>query len=116
LGNGILSKNRHDDESILAARERVVQAERAEAEADRARQQAQNAVHQARLEVKRLEQEAEIQAKLAQHKVDSSKAISKRAKPLGRKFLYLDHDSNINLYRPRSFLSRVDGIVEDGGN
>lgn len=79
-----MSKHRHDDESIIGARERVVAAERAEADADRARQQAATAVHSARLEVKRLEKEAEVQARLAKHKAESSRAISQRAKPLGR--------------------------------
>ena len=62
-------------------------AEGAERDADRALLAARAAVRDARQEVKRLEREAAEEARLAKLKQSQAKNISKRAKPLGRKFI-----------------------------
>ena len=50
--------HRHEDPSIVTARERVLSAEAAERDADRALVQARAAVREAREHIKRLEREA----------------------------------------------------------
>jgi len=82
-GGGLLSRH-HDDPSIVGARQRVMDAERAEKEADAALFAAKNAVRQAREHVKHLEREAAEDARLAKIKQHQARDISKRAKPLGR--------------------------------
>lgn len=83
-GTSILHRNRHEDPSIAAARERVFAAERAERDADLALQQARVSVRDARDHVKRLELEAEAEAKAARLKQGQAKDLGRRAKPLGR--------------------------------
>ncbi|OJJ48153.1 hypothetical protein ASPZODRAFT_1530025 [Penicilliopsis zonata CBS 506.65] len=80
-----LSRN-HDDPSISAAKDQVFRAEAAEKEADKALVASRRAVHEARDHVKRLEREAAEEARLAKIKQSQAKSISKRAKPLGRKY------------------------------
>jgi len=82
-----LLHRRDEDPSIIAARERVIAAETAEREADKALVMAKAAVREAREHVKRLEREAAEEARRAQIKQNQAKSISKRAKPLGRRFL-----------------------------
>ncbi|KAL2416848.1 hypothetical protein ABEF95_009043 [Exophiala dermatitidis] len=81
---GLFNRQSAEDPSIVDARQRVAQAERAEHEADRALVQARAAVRDAREHVKVLEQEAAEEARLAKIKQQNAKDISKRAKPLGR--------------------------------
>ncbi|KAG9777201.1 hypothetical protein KCU88_g4561, partial [Aureobasidium melanogenum] len=81
---GLFNRHSAEDPSIVDARQRVAQAERAEQEADRALVQARAAVRDARAHVKVLEQEAAEEARLAKIKQQNAKDISKRAKPLGR--------------------------------
>ncbi|KAK5070180.1 hypothetical protein LTR64_002017 [Lithohypha guttulata] len=76
----------HEDPSIMAARERVQAAERAERDADFALQQARNSVRDAREHVRRLELEAEAEAKAAKMKSAQARDLNRRAKPLGSKF------------------------------
>ncbi|KAF3396607.1 hypothetical protein DPV78_007414 [Talaromyces pinophilus] len=78
----------HEDPSISAAREQVVLAETAERDADRALVAARQAVRDAREHVKRLEAEAKEEARLAKIKQDQARSISKRARPLGRKYTF----------------------------
>ncbi|TVY17241.1 hypothetical protein LARI1_G004233 [Lachnellula arida] len=66
------------------ARERVQNAEAAERDADRALIQARAAVKEARAHVKKIEQEAAEEARLARIKQEQASSISKRAQPLGR--------------------------------
>lgn len=80
-GNGPLEM----DPSIVAARERVMSAETAEREADRALMAARESVRQAREHVRRLELEAEEEARRAKIKQYHAKEVSKRGKQLGRK-------------------------------
>ncbi|GAB1312504.1 Casein kinase substrate phosphoprotein PP28 domain-containing protein [Madurella fahalii] len=80
-GNGAIAGM---DPSILQARERVMAAEAAEREADRALIAARESVRQAREEVRRLELEAEEEARLAKIKQQQAKEVSKRGKQLGR--------------------------------
>jgi hypothetical protein len=85
----LLSKfgNRDEmDPSIVQARERVFGAEAAEREADRALMAARESVRQAREEVRRLELEAEEEARLAKIKQHHAREVSKRGKQLGRKY------------------------------
>lgn len=85
---GLLSKfggNDHMDPSIVQARERVMGAEAAEREADRALVAARESVRNAREHVRRLELEAEEEARLAKIKQHQAKDISKRGQLLGRK-------------------------------
>lgn len=85
---GLLSKfggNDRMDPSIVQARERVMGAEAAEREADRALIAARDSVRNAREHVRRLELEAEEEARLAKIKQHQAKDISKRGKQLGRK-------------------------------
>ncbi|MCJ1289789.1 hypothetical protein MMC34_001322 [Xylographa carneopallida] len=78
--------HRSEDPSITAARQRVAGAEAAERDADQARFQARAAVRNAREQVKVLEKEAAEEARLAKIKQNQAHSISKRAKPLGRKW------------------------------
>ncbi|KAH8816685.1 hypothetical protein F5884DRAFT_896437 [Xylogone sp. PMI_703] len=80
----VLHRRSDEDPSISAARDRVFSAEAAERDADRALQQARQAVRLAREHVRKLEQEAAEEARLAKIKQDQAASISKRAKPLGR--------------------------------
>ncbi|OIW31267.1 hypothetical protein CONLIGDRAFT_669066 [Coniochaeta ligniaria NRRL 30616] len=85
--SGLLSKfggGDHMDPSIVQARERVIGAEAAEREADRALMAARESVRNAREHVRRLELEAEEEARLAKIKQHQAKDISKRGKQLGR--------------------------------
>ena len=72
------------DPSIAEARERVMQAETAEREADRALMAARESVRQARDHVRRLEMEAEEEARRAKIKQHQAREVSKRGKQLGR--------------------------------
>ncbi|KAM7197936.1 hypothetical protein V8F20_006384 [Naviculisporaceae sp. PSN 640] len=72
------------DPSIVAARERVMTAESAERDADRALMAARESVRQAREHVRRLELEAEEEARRAKIKQYHAKEVSKRGKQLGR--------------------------------
>ncbi|KAF3386807.1 hypothetical protein F1880_001692 [Penicillium rolfsii] len=83
--HGLLHRT-HEDPSIIAAREQVLRAETAEREADKALIASRKAVKEARDHVKLLEREAAEEARLAKIKQSQAKSISKRAKPLGRKF------------------------------
>ena len=74
----------HEDASIVDARQRVANAEAAERDADRALIQARAAVRDARAHVKRLENEAAEEARLAKIKQKQAANLGKRAKPLGR--------------------------------
>ncbi|KXX82330.1 hypothetical protein MMYC01_201314 [Madurella mycetomatis] len=80
-GNGAIAGM---DPSILQARERVMAAETAEREADRALMAARESVREARDQVRRLELEAEEEARLAKIKQQQAKEVSKRGKQLGR--------------------------------
>ena len=73
------------DPSIVQARERVMKAEASEREADRALMAARSSVRDAREHVRRLEIEAEEEARLAKIKQHQAKDIGKRGKQLGRK-------------------------------
>ncbi|KAK6580021.1 hypothetical protein PZA11_007729 [Diplocarpon coronariae] len=77
--------HRKEDPSILAARERVVKAEKMEKEADFALIAARTAVREARAHIKMLEKEAKQEARLAKIKQTEAKSISKRGHGLGRK-------------------------------
>ncbi|GLB37786.1 hypothetical protein LshimejAT787_0408370 [Lyophyllum shimeji] len=72
------------DPTILAARQKVTDAEEAEKEADRALSQARNMVKEARGHVKILEQEAMEDARRAKAKQAEAKIVGKVAKGLGR--------------------------------
>lgn len=85
-GLGGIFHRRTEDPSITAARQRVAAAENAEREADRALIAARNSVREAKEHVKALEREAAEEARLAKIKQHEARDISKRAKPLGRKF------------------------------
>jgi len=80
---GLLSRH-HEDASIVGARERVMQAERAEREADKSLIAARQAVRAAREHVKHLEREAKEEARLAKIKQGQAASLSKRGKALGR--------------------------------
>ena len=77
------------DPSIVAARERVMSAEAAERDADRALMAARESVRQAREHVRRLELEAEEEARRAKIKQYHAREVSKRGKQLGRKWTCL---------------------------
>jgi len=81
FGNG----NADLDPSIVQARERVMLAEGAEREADRALVAARESVREAHDHVRRLELEAEEEARRAKIKQHQARDISKRGKQLGRK-------------------------------
>ena len=80
------------DPSIVQARERVIGAESAERDADRALMAARESVRQAREHVKRLELEAEEEARRAKIKQYHAREVSKRGKQLGRKLPSRSHD------------------------
>ncbi|KAK0654851.1 hypothetical protein B0T16DRAFT_383863 [Cercophora newfieldiana] len=80
FGNG----NADLDPSIVQARERVMGAEAAERDADRALIAARESVREAREHVRRLELEAEEEARRAKIKQYQARDISKRGKQLGR--------------------------------
>ncbi|CZT10405.1 uncharacterized protein RAG0_14899 [Rhynchosporium agropyri] len=73
-----------EDASIVAARERVLLAERREKEADQALAIARTAVRDARESVKLLEKEAKEEARLAKIKQSQASSLSKREHGLGR--------------------------------
>lgn len=81
-------RNKYEDPSITAARERVTAAEQAERDADIALQQARLSVRDARDHVNRLVAEAEAEAKAARLKQGQAQDLGRRAKPLGRKLSY----------------------------
>ncbi|KAK3342092.1 hypothetical protein B0T25DRAFT_586144 [Lasiosphaeria hispida] len=81
FGNGSLSEV---DPSIVQARERVMSAEAAERDADRALLAARESVRQASEHVRRLELEAEEEARRAKIKQYQAREVSKRGKQLGR--------------------------------
>ncbi|KAF9063430.1 hypothetical protein BDP27DRAFT_1232179, partial [Rhodocollybia butyracea] len=70
--------------SVMAARQKVSDAEESEKAADRALQQARNHVKEARDHVKFLEKEAEDDAHRARLKQAEAKIVSKSARGLGR--------------------------------
>jgi hypothetical protein len=72
------------DPSIVQARERVLGAEAAERDADRALIAARESVRQAREHVKRLELEAQEEARRAKIKQYHAREVSKRGQQLGR--------------------------------
>lgn len=72
------------DPSIVAARERVIGAEAAEADADRALAVARSQVRDAREQMRALEDELKEEARRAKIKQHQAKDISKRGKGLGR--------------------------------
>jgi len=74
-----------EDPAITAARQRVIDAEAAEGEADRALMAARNAVAEAKAIVRRLEEEAAEEARLARIKQEQAAKLGERAQPLGRK-------------------------------
>ena len=74
-----------EDPAITAARQRVIDAEAAEREADRALMAARNAVAEAKAMVRRLEEEAAEEARLARIKQEQAAKLGERAEPLGRK-------------------------------
>lgn len=74
-----------EDPAITSARKRVIDAEAAEREADHALMTARNAVAEAKAIVKRLEQEAAEEARLARIKQEQAAQLGERAQPLGRK-------------------------------
>ena len=80
------------DPSIVQARERVIGAEAAERDADRALMAARESVRQARDHVKRLELEAEEEARRAKIKQYHAREVSKRGKQLGRKLPSCRHN------------------------
>lgn len=81
FGNGAIADM---DPSIVAARERVMNAEAAERDADRALIAARESVREAREHVRRLELEAQEEARRAKIKSAQAKEMSKRGKQLGR--------------------------------
>jgi len=91
-GNGAGNGNGHrsffggssKDPSVTAARERVKLAEQAEKAADVALLEARKAVTEARDHVRRLELEADEDARLAKLKQTEAHGISKSAKGLGK--------------------------------
>ena len=90
-GGGLLSKlGRSDkdvDPSILEARQRVIDAEKAEAEADRYLEQARMRVREAHAHMKRVEAEAEEDARRARLKQKHAREVTQRGKGLGREYL-----------------------------
>lgn len=82
FGNG--NNSAELDPSIVQARERVMSAEAAERDADRALMAARESVRQAHEHVKRLELEAQEEARRAKIKQYHAREVSKRGKQLGR--------------------------------
>ncbi|KAK3372230.1 hypothetical protein B0H63DRAFT_527081 [Podospora didyma] len=81
FGNGSIAEM---DPSIVQARERVMSAEAAERDADRALIAARESVRIAREHVRKLELEAEEEARLAKIKQYHAREVSKRGHQLGR--------------------------------
>ncbi|KAF8893450.1 hypothetical protein BD779DRAFT_1506321 [Infundibulicybe gibba] len=79
-----MGNNHGKDPTILAARQKVTDAEAAEKEADRALMQARAMVQEAREHVKILEREASEDARRAKAKQAEAKLVSKTASGLGR--------------------------------
>jgi len=79
-----MGRDRHQDSTILAARQKVTDAEDAEKDADRALIQARSMVREAREHVDILEREAREDAKRAKAKQAEAKVVSKSARGLGR--------------------------------
>ncbi|KAK1222766.1 hypothetical protein PQX77_014375 [Marasmius sp. AFHP31] len=73
-----------NDPSIMGARQKVEEAERAEREADQALNLARASVREARDHVKFLEKEAADDARRAKAKQAEAKVVSKTARALGR--------------------------------
>ncbi|KAJ3749599.1 hypothetical protein DFH05DRAFT_1457358 [Lentinula detonsa] len=74
----------HNDPTIMAAREKVADAEESEKAADRALQQSRASVKAAKDHVRFLEREAEDDAHRARLKQAEAKVVSKSARGLGR--------------------------------
>ncbi|KAK3695777.1 hypothetical protein B0T22DRAFT_116280 [Podospora appendiculata] len=83
FGNGN-STSPEMDPTIVQARERVMSAEAAERDADRALLAARESVRQAREHVRRLELEAQEEARRAKIKQYHAREVSKRGQQLGR--------------------------------
>lgn len=79
-------RNKHEDPSLVAARERVPAAEQAEKGADIALQQTRLSARDAREHVHRLVAEAEAEAKAARLKQGQAHNLDSRAKPVGREY------------------------------
>nr|GAT43502.1 predicted protein [Mycena chlorophos] len=87
--SSFFTRNRHlgdvsQDPTILAAKEKVTIAERAEAEADRALNAARTMVREAKAHVRMLEREAAEEHKRAQAKQAVANDVSRTAAALGR--------------------------------
>ena len=82
--SGLFSSHHGADPSIVAARERVANAEAREKDADNAKLNASRAVRDARDHAKRLEHEAAEEAKLAKIKQKEADNIGRRTGMLGR--------------------------------
>jgi hypothetical protein len=95
--SGLLHR-RDEDPTIIAARERVQNAEAAERDADRALAAARVAVREAREHIKRLEREAAEEARLARIKQDQAMSMTKRGKGLGRRLPLLCCESDGEVY------------------
>ncbi|KAH7340925.1 hypothetical protein B0J17DRAFT_339224 [Rhizoctonia solani] len=76
----VLNKDPH----VLAARDKLAAAERAEQEADRALELSRRAVIEAREHCKQLETQAIEEARLAKAKRTEARGLGKQAKGLGR--------------------------------
>ncbi|KAJ7217847.1 hypothetical protein GGX14DRAFT_598252, partial [Mycena pura] len=87
-GSGFFARARnfdvHKDPTIIAAREKVIIAEKAEAEADRALSQARAMVREAKDHVRFLEREAAEEHKRAKAKQAVANDVSRSAAGLGR--------------------------------
>jgi hypothetical protein len=101
----ILHRGDREDPSISAARERVMGAEAAEQDADKALMTARAAVREAKDQVKRLEREAEEEARVAKIKQKQAASLSKRGQLLGR--MYSCDGFGLNIW-----LSRFAQVME----
>ncbi|KAF8610081.1 hypothetical protein BDV93DRAFT_601147 [Ceratobasidium sp. AG-I] len=72
------------DPSVIAAREKLVAAEKAERDADRALELARRAVLEARTHCKSLETQAAEEARMAKARRTEARSLGKRAGGLGR--------------------------------
>lgn len=84
MGRNRNSHSIYNDPSIVAARQKVTDAEAAEREADQALVQARNKVKEAKRHVEVLEREALEDAHRAKMKQAEAKIVRKSAKALGR--------------------------------
>ncbi|KAF6763134.1 hypothetical protein DFP72DRAFT_1060314 [Ephemerocybe angulata] len=84
LGLGKNKNHLDNDPSIISARQKIADAERAERDADMALRQARQAVDNAKDQVRMLEREAVEDSKRAKAKQAEAKIINKTAKHLGR--------------------------------